>query len=166
MYIRTHKTIRILKNGFTLIELLIVMAVLGVLGTIMIMNFPAGRERARDTHRRSDLKQFQTALETYANKEGGLYPSSGDVDPSTLCGAGNDLANYDNCPIDPRDGDLGECSGENCGYHYMSNAARTEYSMWAALERPADNDNIWFVVCSTGVTSEGDTAPLPGTLCP
>jgi prepilin-type N-terminal cleavage/methylation domain-containing protein len=170
MYFRTQKATRILKDGFTLIELLIVMAVMGVLGTIVVFNFPAGTERARDTHRRADLKQYQTALETFANKEGGIYPvdtaDTSSDGPSDLCGTGNDLENYENCPVDPRDGDVGECSGENCGYHYMSNATGTEYSMWAALERPPEFDDIWFVVCSNGLTSEGDTAPVAGALCP
>ncbi len=75
--------------GFTLVELLIVIAVLGVLATIGIMTFPAAQKRARDTRRRSDLKQYQTALELYANRNNSFfYDSAGSIQADTsLCTA-------------------------------------------------------------------------------
>jgi len=167
MYKKIPKTTLNLTKGFTLIELIIVMAVIGALGSIMIMNFPAGRERARDTNRRADLKQYQTAMETAANRNNGIYPiDETGTDPSTFCVVGGDLEKYENCPQDPRNGDSGECSGQDCEYHYMSNAVGTQYSLWAALERPADNLDFWFVVCSNGLTKESATAPTAANLCP
>lgn len=161
------KVIGNLITGFTLLELIVVMAVIGGLAGIIIMNFPAGLERARDTHRRSDLKQFQTALETYANKKAGVYPAVAvDTEPKDLCGGANPLYGYTSCPIDPKDGVPNKCSGVTCGYHYLTNASGSEYSLWAALERPADNNKFWFIVCSTGITYEGATQPGAGNLCP
>ena len=63
-----------LAAGFTLIEIIMVMAIIGVLVGIVLLNFPAATARARDTERKSDLYQFRTALETYANSHDGFYP--------------------------------------------------------------------------------------------
>ncbi len=51
--------------GFTLIELLIVVAIIGVLATLLMANFIGVRQRARDAQRKSDLRQIQSALEIY-----------------------------------------------------------------------------------------------------
>ncbi len=51
--------------GFTLIELLVVIAIIGMLSAMLVPNFMGARERARDTQRKSDLKQLQKAFEMY-----------------------------------------------------------------------------------------------------
>ncbi len=61
--------------GFTLIELLIVIAIIGVLATLLMVNFVGVRQRARDAQRKSDLRQIQSALELYRADQGS-YPSS------------------------------------------------------------------------------------------
>jgi len=154
-------------KGFTLLELIVVMAVIGGLAGIIISNFPAGRERARDTHRRSDLKQYQTAIETFANKQGGLYPVRNLtwVKPSSFCVAGQPLDGYQSCPVDPRDTEP-DCSSVTCEYKYLSNNTGSEYTIWAALERPAERTDFWFIVCSTGITYESATEPSGANLCP
>lgn len=53
------------RRGFTLIELLIVVAIIGVLATLLMVNFVGVRQRARDAQRKSDLRQIQSALEVY-----------------------------------------------------------------------------------------------------
>ena len=58
------------KNlGFTLIELLVVIAIIGGLSSLLVPNFMAARERARDAQRKSDLKQIQKALELYKQNQ-------------------------------------------------------------------------------------------------
>ena len=54
-----------MKKAFTLIELLVVIAIIGSLSALFLPNFMAVRERARDSQRKSDLKQIQKAFELY-----------------------------------------------------------------------------------------------------
>lgn len=63
------------KFGFTLIELLVAVSIIGVLSTLVLANFNAARERARDAQRKSDLRQVQNALRTYYN-DIGVYPEN------------------------------------------------------------------------------------------
>jgi prepilin-type N-terminal cleavage/methylation domain-containing protein len=63
-------------KGFTLIELLVVIAIIGILSSIVIASLNWARARSRDVTRLADLRQVQTALESYANDNGGSYPST------------------------------------------------------------------------------------------
>jgi type II secretion system protein G len=60
-------------KGFTLIELLVVIAIIGLLTTLAVVSFGNARERARDTKRKSDLRQITKALEMYFD-DNGVYP--------------------------------------------------------------------------------------------
>lgn len=62
-------------KGFSLVELLIVIAVVGVLSTIIIIaiNPVTMLRRARDAQRKSDLRQIASALERYYVDKG-RYP--------------------------------------------------------------------------------------------
>lgn len=64
------------KFGFTLIELLVVISIIGILSTLILANFNAARERARDANRKSDLRQVQSGLRLYYN-DGGQFPGDG-----------------------------------------------------------------------------------------
>jgi general secretion pathway protein G len=77
-------------RGFTLVELLIVMGILGVLSALMIANIASGRQRARDTARKSDFANVKTALRLYYN-DYQEYPASsgGNI---MGCGVGGDGA--------------------------------------------------------------------------
>src|SRR3989339_1353879 len=54
-----------MQKSFTLIELLVVIAIIGSLSALFLPNFMAARERARDSQRKSDLRQIQKAFELY-----------------------------------------------------------------------------------------------------
>lgn len=71
------------KNAFTLIEVLVVITIIGILMSILVLNFEESRKRARDNVRKSDLKSLQLALEVY-KAQNGRYPAAG-------CGAGNGI---------------------------------------------------------------------------
>lgn len=67
---------KITKNGFTLLELLVVISIIGILSALLLANFNAARERARDTQRKGDIRNIQTALGIYYSDYGG-FPTSG-----------------------------------------------------------------------------------------
>ncbi len=65
-----------LQKGFTLIEIMVVIAIVGVLTTIVAGNFTTTQLKARDTQRKNDISQLQRALEAYVNDHGSYPPSA------------------------------------------------------------------------------------------
>lgn len=130
------------RSGFTYIELIIVIAVIGILSGLFVTQYPAAQRRARDAERRSDMKQYQTAMEIYANKNNGNYPVvSGTISSSILC---------DDLEISP-------CLNDSQNsYNVISSS--TEYALWATLEQP-QSPVTYFVACSNGTTGESSTQP-------
>lgn len=146
------------KNGFTLIELLVVISIIGILAALSLVSFSTAQKQARDTQRKSDLKQYQTSLESFANKQSSsLYPSrTSAINASNLC---TTLGISGSCPQDP--------SSPTKVYYYISDGSgdpgsdATKYILWAALDSSAN----YFIVCSTGKTGMSATAPTDYT-CP
>ncbi len=61
-------------RGFTLIEVLTVVAIIGLLASIILVGLGSFRARARDARRIADLRSTQNALELYYTKFS-LYPA-------------------------------------------------------------------------------------------
>lgn len=59
-----------------MIELLVVVAIIGLLSSVVLASLNSARAKTRNTKRRVDLEQVRTALELYANDHNGLYPQS------------------------------------------------------------------------------------------
>lgn len=118
------KKILKLKKGFTLIELLIVIAIIGVLATLLMVNFVGVRQRARDAQRKSDLKQMQSALEMY-RADNGTYP--GTLPACNSVFSLNGTTYMQKIPCDPLGG----------SYSFSSNGAT--YSIIACLENLNDS---------------------------
>jgi prepilin-type N-terminal cleavage/methylation domain-containing protein len=62
-------------KGFTLIELLVVIAIIGILSSIVLVSLNTVRVRARDARRLADIRQLQSALEIYFDRNVG-YPGT------------------------------------------------------------------------------------------
>lgn len=142
-----------IASGFTLIELLVVISIIGILAAMITVSFVSSQRQARDVNRKSDLAQYRTALENYANQNGDLYPvypGGIDIDPlayTTFCS----LLGLTKCPSDPEFGP----TGGNYFYKYYSDDGGTEYILYARLEN-AQSTTYW-VVCSNGTSG-----PLTG----
>ncbi len=91
------------KNGFTLVELLIVIAIMGILLVLGIVNLRSTQINARDTERASDAQTIATSLEAFyplgnAQVVAGEYPSTAlatnptsylaDINPKALIAPG------------------------------------------------------------------------------
>lgn len=66
------------NKGFSLIELLVVISIIGVLTTVLVMNFVGARERSRDAQKIQNLNSLKSALRMYYN-DNQSYPVSMDV---------------------------------------------------------------------------------------
>lgn len=158
-----------IKGGFTLIELLVVMAVIAILATVGLAVYPQAQKQARDQQRKSDMRQFQAAIESYANANNGNYPSLPNNNAaSVLCT--NSSIDLDgngyiaSCPDDPSDP-----AGATYGYNSDGTAGTptaTRYFLYAFFEAPSVD--TWFVVCSNGKTGTVTTVPngVTGGACP
>jgi type II secretion system protein G len=159
-------------RGFTLIELLIVIAIIGVLATLLMVNFIGVRQRARDAQRKSDLRQIQSALEIYRS-DNGSYPSGTSSvselfvcpplpSPAACTGTANCFGNpscstvyMHTLPKDP---------SSNGNYYYNNPSGGSTYTLGACLENLADsqkdNPNISTYGCN-GTTNTSFTLTNP-----
>lgn len=155
---------KITNFGFTLIELLVVISIIGVLAALVTVSFTASQRQARDAARKSDLKQYQTSLEAYANKNSGLFPSrpdaSGATASTTLC---TDLG-LTTCPEDAK-----FTNDATYIYKYQSDgsvsngtAVATSYVLWAKME----NITGYWVFCSNGKSGSRASGSVSGGTCP
>ena len=62
------------EKGFTLIELLIVIAIIGVLSSIVIASLQSSRKRAYEVSAKNEINQLNNALQLYLNDTNGTYP--------------------------------------------------------------------------------------------
>lgn len=153
-------------KGFTLIEMLVVISLIGILAALALVSFGASQKQARDTARKSDLKQYQTALEMYGNLTNGLFPSrtAAATASTTLCSDLNIRLEPDiTCSEDSK-----YTSDNTYIYRYISDgsngtASATKYVLWAKLENNATT--TYWVVCSNGKVGQSTSAPSSST-CP
>ena len=135
-------------KGFTLIELLIVIAIIGVLATLLMVNFVGVRQRARDAQRKSDLRQIQSAMELYRSDQGS-YPTSLPACNTTSL-ALNGTTYMQTIPCDP------------LGGSYTFSSDGTTYSIIACLENLNDNQkDTTNVAPCTGTTNWSYTVKNP-----
>jgi prepilin-type N-terminal cleavage/methylation domain-containing protein len=64
------------NKGFTLIELVVVMAIIAILSLLIVAAITAARRQSTTTQRTGNVKTIETALESYAAKNNGSYPTS------------------------------------------------------------------------------------------
>lgn len=142
-----------INKGFTLIELLIVIAIIGILIAIATFGSQNAFQATRDVTRKSDLKQYQSALESFANKNNGLFPSAGGGDKSV--NIATDVCptlGLANCPTDPTTGHVYSYNTDGTG-----GTTATKYTIAAGLEtKPSSTVTLTWWVCSNG--KSGTTA--------
>lgn len=149
-------------KGFTLIEMLVVISLIGILAALALVSFQSSQKQARDTQRKSDLRQYQNALEAYGNMANGLYPYRATAASaySQLCSDLNIKLEPDiSCSQDPKN-----ATDSSFDYMYISNgsgavgsASGTQYIIYAQIEN-ASSTTYWYT-CSNGKISTSTTTP-------
>jgi prepilin-type N-terminal cleavage/methylation domain-containing protein len=148
-------------QGFTLIEVVIVVAIIAIFVSLVPTTFRYAFQKGKDTTRKTDIKQYQIALENYANDNESFYPLFlSSVPASTsLCPT---LSNYlATCPEDKK-----KPADSSYTYYYQSSSDRTRYVLWSKQ----DNGLKYWVVCSNKkagemTVSSFGSGPSSGT-CP
>lgn len=132
---------RIKKEGFTLLELLIIIAIIGILTTVITSAVQTAKASARDVRRLSDMRNIQTGLQLYFDKQREFPDALSDLVPDI----------FPTLPADPLGGgganvysyvSLVNASGAACGisvtclyYHIGMNLETTANS---AIKSDAD----------------------------
>ncbi len=125
------------KNGFTLVELLVVVAIIGILSTLVIVNLGSVRLRARDAQRKSDLRQLQSALELYRADQGGYPVANASPYQINACPASFTSGTTTYMKVVPCDPEGGSYYN-NGNYYYYSDG--TTYTLAACIENTNDGD--------------------------
>jgi prepilin-type N-terminal cleavage/methylation domain-containing protein len=167
-------------KGFTLVELLVVMAILGVLVTLVAGGFRTAQMRGRDGKRKSDLREIANSLEVFMSDHG-QYPDDS---------AGGQIQG---CPYDPSLGS-GSCSwgsgeftdgqtvyfkampsdpvsSQTYIYRVVPGSSNQKFQLFARLENPEDPNCLGgdcasppvsytcgTEICNFAVTSSNTTA--------
>ena len=126
------------KKGFTLIELLIVIVIIGILATVVIgIVGVSGQKKARDTKKKADLHEIQTALETYFTDKS-EYPSTATISTDLV-------PNYLKSSLT----DMQSKSGNKTYTYTTTGTPATSYTLQVELEN--QNDSGPDVVTVSGV---------------
>lgn len=143
------------EYGFTFIELMLVIAILGVLLTLVSGNFLSSLKKGRDAKRKADLEQIQRAVEIYYD-DNRAYPLTSSINFS-----GGQLCHPSGCatkvymqkiPNDPK-------STGGYTYRYCTNATNSQYQLYALFENSNDPKIITvnpLSTCTTNCYSSGN----------
>lgn len=122
------------QKGFTLIELLVVISIIGLLASVVLASLNSARVKARDTRRKADIRQLQTALEMYYN-DNGDYPAdaaNGSISalitalqPTYMSKVPNDPQNTGGTPD-------WAWSNQNTYYYWKTNSPAVDWGGWPA----------------------------------
>lgn len=141
------------KKGFTLIELLIVIAIIGIVSTVVLTAVSKSQAKGYDAKIMQQLNNFRTSAQVYFTNHTGYGPETN----SCSEGIFNSFDAQDGSPgstIDPAI--LPEFSNVYCG------STDRQYAVKATFY----DDGTYWCVDSTGASRKLNGTPTSGLFCP
>lgn len=186
-YIKKHRCGGL--TGFTLIELLTVVAIIGILASIVMVSLASAKQKTRDAARISDIRNIQLTLEEYYN-DNNRYPCGiYSVGIGVNCTGVPAFTNYmSKVPTDPNISGACTVGTEASCYRYVAMALDSgntdcsqayRYHLGAVLERASGNSALaqdadaaaaanGYTFCAQSVVAlnfSGLSSPASGTAC-
>jgi len=131
------------KKGFTLIETLVVVAIIGIIVTIVSISLLGARNKARDIKRKAEISQIGRLLVMSC-----YLPDSGAGDYDLLPIAQEVMAKnpqynqyIKNIPKDPKTG-----SNTESGYRYIVNEGASKCALYANLENEKEPITLQIII--------------------
>ncbi len=126
------------QKGFTLIEMLVVVAIVGILSSVVVVGLSGARSKARDARRISDVKSIQNYLETNYTAASGYLPDPG----TNTCVTGmTGSVDANGCLLDP----------QSKVYQYTYGGSSQSYKVGIGLEND-ENNNFSSTICPSAIT--------------
>lgn len=137
---------RRLKGGFTIVELMIVVAVIGVIASIVVVSYGSSRSKAFDTAVKTDITKYADELNIYYGDNGG-YP----INQASLLNVSGEFAvsNY-------------KTTGAKAVLYCVDTAAATSGDSMAVIAK-SNSGNTYYVSDENPVTQFVGTFPSGNT---
>ncbi|MDP6771087.1 MAG: prepilin-type N-terminal cleavage/methylation domain-containing protein, partial [Anaerolineales bacterium] len=142
-----------LTGGFTLLELITVIAIIGILSSIVMVSLGTAREKARDGRRIAEVKNLQLALDFYFEVNSSYPNALSTLSPTYISVIPTDPLNgsdYIYVPLAP--------SGSDCFDYHLGTVLEDSNS-----SDGSDADASPGTVCGAGADFHGDSVSCTGT---
>lgn len=123
-------------RGFTLMELLVVIAMIGLLSSVVLVNLSTVKVKSRDARRIADLASLELAIVSYYDSNNGTFPNNdGTWNGDWSAAYKEQLAPYiSQLPVDPLANHWGRYYGSMQMTWAPDASCNLQYVLWTYIE--------------------------------